>query len=204
MYCLVIMTTIITTNGDTQLLQSETKTELIINNNSDIQSIVKLAPSILDVYIENNANLISIQLNNRGLRNLHIINNPMLASIQAVPITKSVIIKDNPLIDSNDYDALTKKIMEFPTTAEYTPYIEINELSRVYQRSSYLHSKYKRMYEIALGETIAYNIKMDSGTARKSLKHQNKTHKNMKTKDKCQFVFKKTSFGMPIMYRVYN
>ena len=58
MYCLVIMTTIITTNGDTQLLQSETKTKLKIINNSDIQSIVKLASSILDVDIENNSNLI--------------------------------------------------------------------------------------------------------------------------------------------------
>ncbi len=37
-----------------------------------------------------------------------------------------------------------------------------------------------------------------------ALKQQNKTHKKIKTKENWEFVFKKTSFGMPIMYRVYN
>lgn len=116
------MTTIITTNGDTILFQSEYKTKLKIINNPDIQSIIKLAPSILDVHVENNVNLVSIKLNNRGLRNLHIVNNPILTFIQAVPITQSVTIKDNPQIN---YDILREEILGFPTTVEYMPHIEI-------------------------------------------------------------------------------
>ncbi len=116
------MATIITTNGKTHMLKPKTKTILNIINNPNIKSITKLEPGILDVYIENNANLVDINLGRRGLRNLHIIDNPLLTSVQAMPITQSVIIKDNPLID---YDTLNAEFMKFTSIVTYMPYVEI-------------------------------------------------------------------------------
>lgn len=116
------MATVITTLGKTKTLTPHTKTILKISNNSNIKSIIRLEPSILDVFIEDNANLVEINLGRRGLRNLHIINNPLLTSVQALPITQSVIIKDNPLVN---YDTLNAEFMKFPTIVSYMPHVEI-------------------------------------------------------------------------------
>jgi hypothetical protein len=190
------MATVITTLGKTKTLKPHTKTILKITNNPNIKSIIRIEPSILDVFIEDNANLVDINLGRRGLRNLHIINNPLLTSVQALPITQSVIIKDNPLVN---YDTLINRIQNCPIINKYMPYIEIinpntNE-GCVYQQIN--------LSKIIFCHPITFNSQLDGGTRKNILINQlSKTRKLPREKPVCPFVFKKTSFGMPIMYLV--
>lgn len=118
------MATIIDILGETSTILSKSKTKLSIINNANIKEIVAIKPSILDVEISENPNLESIQLNKTVLRTLKITENPVLKFVQAVPITNSVIIKNNPLLD---YDELFLQFSDFPIVKTYIPNIEITK-----------------------------------------------------------------------------
>jgi hypothetical protein len=63
----------------------------------------------------------------------------------------------------------------------------------------YLHT-YNNNEVGCVFESVAFNTKLDGGTRKTLSKRKNKTRKQLRTKTICPFIFKKTSFGMPIMY----
>jgi len=94
------MATYIDINGNTQHLQTTSKT-LLIENNPDIREIVRTL-NITNIQINNNPNLERIQFGQRGVMMLGITGNPKLTFVQTIKVGLSVDIYENPLLNYNE------------------------------------------------------------------------------------------------------
>ena len=114
------MATYIDINGNTQHLQSTSKT-LIIENNPDIREIVRTL-YFSHIQINNNPNLERIRFGQRAVMMLGITGNPKLTFVQAIPVGSSVNIYENALLNHSE---LFVKFAD--ASSKVPPYINIHD-----------------------------------------------------------------------------
>ena len=114
------MATYIDINGNTQHLQSTSKT-LTIENNPDIKEIIS-TQNFSHIQINNNPNLERIRFGQRAVMMLLITGNPKLTFVQSIPVGLSVDIYENPLLNHSEL------FVKFANaSSKVPPYINIHD-----------------------------------------------------------------------------